>query len=344
MDEQRIETYMNLIQDFLARSDVKIEEIVQQHSELVDDGLLLVMALFAVDFQEKGQTEKAAFLAQLRSQLSDFLGLKSSAEENNEIPNMEFRLFNQESHKFVWKLLHYVDREKGNPHTVYPFFEKHVAQLNLGFLWELPQVVTRWLEGKNAERQQSIAWTVFRFGNLILQFPLGNRLINLELAKIAYEQALQVWTRSNFPEQWAMAQNNLASVYRKRIKGDHAANLERAIHLYEQVLQVWTRSNFPEDWATAQHNLANVYKDRREGDRADNLERSIRLYQQALQVWTRSNFPEQWAMAQNSLAITYQYRIQGNPTVNLERAFDLYQQALQVYTQAEFPQNWAMIQ
>ena len=41
----------------------------------------------------------------------------------------------------------------------------------------------------------------------------GNLSENLERAIAHYREALTVFTREAFPEQWAMAQNNLANAY-----------------------------------------------------------------------------------------------------------------------------------
>ncbi|WP_152553681.1 tetratricopeptide repeat protein, partial [Limnospira platensis] len=86
---------------------------------------------------------------------------------------------------------------------------------------------------------------------------------------------LEVYTRSDYPEDWATTQNNLGSAYRQRIRGERAENLEKAIAYYEAALEVRTRSAFPEDWAGTQNNLGAAYCNRIKGERADNLEKAI---------------------------------------------------------------------
>jgi hypothetical protein len=58
-------------------------------------------------------------------------------------------------------------------------------------------------------------------------------------------------------QDWARIQNNLASAYMARIRGERTENLERAIQHFEQALTVYTREAFPEQWARVQGNLAN---------------------------------------------------------------------------------------
>ena len=172
----------------------------------------------------------------------------------------------------------------------------------------------------------------------------GDRADNLERSIHAYEQALQVRTREDFPVDWAKTQNNLANALRQRIRGDRSDNLVRSIHACEQALQICTRENFPSQWATLQDNLANALSERILGDRADNLERSIHAYEQALQIYTREDLPVDWARVQQNLALTLRGRIRGDRADNLERSIHACEQVLQIYTRGDFPFQWAMIQ
>jgi len=94
-------------------------------------------------------------------------------------------------------------------------------------------------------------------------------------AVYAYRQALTVYTREQFPQQWATTQNNLANALRDqaaRVKGAEAvgflvdqieavALLDQAVAAYHQALTVYTRERFPQDWAMTQNNLANALRD-----------------------------------------------------------------------------------
>ncbi|MGB3265950.1 MAG: tetratricopeptide repeat protein [Microcoleus sp.] len=173
---------------------------------------------------------------------------------------------------------------------------------------------------------------------------VGSRAENLERAIAFYEAALTVYTLEDFPEDWAMTQNNLANAYRNRINGLRADNLERAIAFYEAALTVRTLEDFPEQWAMTQNNLANAYLYRINGSRAQNLEQAIAFYEATLKVRTLEDFPEDWAMTQNNLGEAYRYRIKGSPADNLERAIAFYEAALTVRTLEDFPEDWAMTQ
>jgi CHAT domain-containing protein len=121
------------------------------------------------------------------------------------------------------------------------------------------------------------------------------------LALHHYQEALTVYTCESFPEQWAMAHNNLARAYMDRIRGERAENLELAIDHYQEALTVYTCKSFPEQWAMAQNNLASACRDRVRGERAENLELAIHLYQEALTVYTRESFPGAYRTTLRSL-------------------------------------------
>ncbi|WP_141705457.1 tetratricopeptide repeat protein, partial [Microcystis aeruginosa] len=84
----------------------------------------------------------------------------------------------------------------------------------------------------------------------------GEKADNLENAIAACQEALKVRTLDEFPQDWAMTQNNLANAYRDRIRGEKADNLENAIAACQEALKVRTLDEFPQDWAMTQNNLA----------------------------------------------------------------------------------------
>jgi CHAT domain-containing protein len=89
----------------------------------------------------------------------------------------------------------------------------------------------------------------------------GERAENLERAIEFYEAALEVYTRTAFPQDWAMTQNNLANAYGDRIRGERAENLERAIASYKAALEVRTRTAFPQNHTETLNNLGFTYLD-----------------------------------------------------------------------------------
>jgi tetratricopeptide (TPR) repeat protein len=227
---------------------------------------------------------------------------------------------------------------------LHQFLKAHLESLNDDLLKALPLIFAEWIQAKTRHQQNQIASVFGAFGNVVTTFPLGNRALNLELSIAAYERALQVRTRDDFPQDWATTQICLGVAYKDRIRGDRAENIEQAITAYGLALQVRTREDFPQDWAMTQNNLANAYADRIRGDRAENIERAISASERALQVRTRDDFPQNWAQTQNNLANAYKDRIRGDRAENIEKAIASYERALQVLTRDDFPQDWAMTQ
>ncbi|NER27165.1 MAG: tetratricopeptide repeat protein [Symploca sp. SIO1C4] len=271
-------------------------------------------------------------------QLVKAVGLSSASPTSSRLPTADSQL------NFLMDVLKATYKSNGKAEVVYPLLQANLDQLDDNLALLLRDWARATLAEVEPKLTRSIAVDIVNFSNRIQEFPLGSRATNLEIAITGYELVGTVFTREAFPQDWAMTQNNLASAYLYRIRGDKADNLESAIAACQAALQVRTREAFPQNWATTQNNLANAYLYRIRGDKADNLESAIAACQAALQVRTREAFPQNWATTQNNLANAYLYRIRGDKADNLESAIAACQAALQVRTREAFPQNWATTQ
>ncbi len=195
---------------------------------------------------------------------------------------------------------------------------------------------------REIKNRQWEAHSLFQLGNTYCVRIKGETAENLELAIAAYENALEVYTKEVFPNDWADTQNHLGNAYRERIKGETAENLELAIAAYENALEVYTKEVFPNDWADTQNNLGTAYSKRIKGDTAENLELAIAAYKNALEVRSKETFPKDWAMIQNNLGTAYFDRIKGDKAENLELAIAALQNALKVRTKEAFSNEWAV--
>ena len=329
MDEQRIQAYVRLIKALLACHSGQVGDVLVAQSNLVDSDLVAVMESYAEMLRGQGHGQNAVWLLGVAEKLKGILGMSEGGSLSS---------LSGDAAGFMVEILKMIAQMNGEQAQVYGFLRANLGRLNESLLLALPDVFTSLIQ----QIDPCMIAAIFNdFGNLIQQFPLGNRILNLEMGIDTYHQVLQVVTLDVFPEQWATIQNNLGAAYSNRIRGERAENLERAIACFEQVLQVHTHDAFPEDWAMTHNNLAATYCNRIRGERAENLERAIVLYYQALQVYTRDAFPKNWAMTHNNLATAYKNRIQGERADNLERAIACYHQALQVRTRAAFPKDWA---
>ena len=330
MDEARIQAYLELIDALLRCPQGQEPTLLEQHRELVDAELVLVMQQFAQQLQQSpGQENTGRWLDNIATQIAQAFDLGTPQPPSG----------TQDQTQFLLQILQLVS-ERSDPQVLYPLLRQNLDQVNLGLAQALRNWAEQTLPQLNPDQQTGVARVIGNFSNLIQQFPF-NRGDSLEIAIVGYSLVSEIFTRNRYPEQWATTQNNLAAAYSDRIRGDRAENIEEAIAAYQRALQVRTREAFPQDWAMTQNNLATSYTNRIRGDRAENIEEAIAAYQRALQVYTREAFPQDWAMTQNNLATSYTNRIRGDRAENIEEAIAAYQRALQVITREAFPQDWA---
>jgi tetratricopeptide (TPR) repeat protein len=76
--------------------------------------------------------------------------------------------------------------------------------------------------------------------------PTGDRGENLRRAIACFEAALRVYSEADFPQDWAMTQNNLGNAYLYLPTGDRGENLRRAIACYEAACASGPRPTFPQ--------------------------------------------------------------------------------------------------
>jgi tetratricopeptide (TPR) repeat protein len=381
VDETRAQAYANLIQQLLSCPNGEEPQILQANLELVDVEFLQVCEVIADNLAEAGQENAAEFLRNLASQLGQFLGrndenmdnsapenpreyleflqalLQAEAESNSDV-KVIYPILRQRQHllnaRFAETLQqvaeNLADEDSETIASIVGLIENlsiHISDFSLGKRANNIEIAIAGYQIVLSHRQpgsEKWAQTQNNLGNAYSDKIRGNRAENIDEAIACYLQALEVYTRADFPQEWAMIQQNFANAYRERIRGDRAENLELAIASYQLALEVRTRTNFPEKWAITQNNLGIAYNNRIRGNRAENLELAITSHKLALEVHTRAKFPQDWAMAQHNLGNTYGDRIRGDKAENLELAITSFNLALQVRTHADFPQDWAMTQ
>ena len=116
-------------------------------------------------------------------------------------------------------------------------------------------------------------------------------------AVVAYEAALQVYTRDAAPQDWAMTQNNLGTALwdqAKRVEGAAGADLlALAVVAYEAALQVRTRDAAPQNWAATQNNLGLLFEFAATGSDKpkQELTKALGCFDAALEVYDRDHTP-----------------------------------------------------
>jgi hypothetical protein len=95
-------------------------------------------------------------------------------------------------------------------------------------------------------------------GIIFDELPVGNRAENQRRAIVCYEAALRVYTESDFPQDWAMTQNNLGIAYRNLPTGDRGENLRRAIACYKMAARGFASVGLDEDAAQIAETVAQI--------------------------------------------------------------------------------------
>jgi len=73
MKEQRLESYINLINGLLSCSSGEEPQILNANPDLVDAGLVQTMVQIAEVLEEKGDRNAADFLIDIARQMAEFL-------------------------------------------------------------------------------------------------------------------------------------------------------------------------------------------------------------------------------------------------------------------------------
>ncbi len=244
--------------------------------------------------------------------------------------------------KFLMQVLQATADSEGNKQVVYQLLEANLEKLDDKLEQDLLGWARSTLVNVNVSEAVFISAVIGDFCNLLQEFPLGNKAINLEIALTGYKSIDMVFTREESPQLWAATQNELGNAYLNRIGGERSQNIEEAIAAYQKALQVYTLSEFPESWALIKNNMGNAYRERIRGTGSQNLEDAIAAYQEALQVRTQNALPQEWAMTQGNLGLAYSERIRGDRAENLEQAIAIYESILHFYRHEIFSEDWAI--
>jgi tetratricopeptide (TPR) repeat protein len=145
------------------------------------------------------------------------------------------------------------------------------------------------------------AKTLFeRAGELLKQGTQSEDNRALIEAIDTYRRGVALLARPESPQQWALAQTNLAFALEtlgERESG--TARIEEAVEAYREALQEHTRARAPLDWAATQMNLGNALArlGERQGGTA-RLEEAVAAFGEVVVEYTRARAPLDWAAAQ----------------------------------------------
>jgi len=253
--------------------------------------------------------------------------------------------------RILIELLESVRYYGSNPQTIYSIFQQNLSRFTTDFSKILPKLAKANFEQLSSVHARDLAAIINSFSDLVLYFPLGDKSVNTTIAKAGYESALIIFTKADFPEQWAEIQINLGVSYEENPLADAVQKWENAINCYQKAGQILTREVNLEKWASIQENLGNAYRNRVVGEVKANLQQSITYYQNALQVVTSQQNPRQWGVTQHNLGQTY-FKLASlnlnesnqNSEQCLETSIAHFMQSLQTLEKDIYPDLWALCQ
>ncbi|MBD0394717.1 MAG: tetratricopeptide repeat protein, partial [Microcoleus sp. C1-bin4] len=263
MDEKRRKTDVNMLQTLLENPvDSGIDLILRTNPKSIDFGFMQTLYLEEPALTRESLLKAAKFFQKAIAPLA-------SAKSTSNLPGTGTAYLT-----FLAEVLQAVARSADSQH-LYPLLRNNLDKLDHNFAQLLRGWATLVFSAAKESETRRIAALIGNLSNKIGRFPLGSKANNLEIEIAGYETVAKVFTRKDFPQEWAMLQNNLGNAYSDRPKGDKAQNMEQAIACFENALQVRTPQQYPEQWATLQNNLGNAYSERLKGDPAENLEQAI---------------------------------------------------------------------
>lgn len=183
---------------------------------------------------------------------------------------------------------------------------------------------------KKSELESNKASLNMNLGICYQEMSGGNRGALLEAVK-CYQEALKFFTREQFPEEFAFAQNNLALAYLSipTIEASDQLRVAIAIQALREALKVYQRETHPELWASTQLNLANALQYAPTSHPQENLEESVNLYEEILTVRQPTQNPVGYARLLAN---------QGNALAHLgifEHAIPKLNEAVSIFNQVE---------
>jgi tetratricopeptide (TPR) repeat protein len=121
-----------------------------------------------------------------------------------------------------------------------------------------------------------------RKGSLLLDMGSEPNLVERSLA--AFQEALSVYKKESYPQDWAVTLSNMSTAYLSRSASD-SNDLRKGVALMEQTLTVRSPQADPYSWAITQMNLGLALSRLPAGDADEPHERALRSLRAAYEVF-----------------------------------------------------------
>ena len=132
---------------------------------------------------------------------------------------------------------------------------------------------------------------------LVLHNLTGFNKSKITDAISAYQRALRTFTRENYPTEFAILHNNLATAYLSIPMTDERGKMREALAVqsFEEALKIITIEEQPSEYAMLQNNLGNALQYVSSSHAIENNLRALDAYDEALKVRTSTDTPFEYA-------------------------------------------------
>jgi CHAT domain-containing protein/tetratricopeptide (TPR) repeat protein len=329
MNEQHLQAYTELIQNLLkCASGEELNNILQQHSDLVDITLAKLMGEYAKQHREQEDLEIADFLENLARQLTEYLQEDRDSSDSEAIC------------EFLTELLQAVC-ENPTPEFIYPILESKKQYLNP----TLAELLQSWAEADlsqllntQPEEAEFKAGVILNFSKLIQEFTLGNLRHNLEISIIGYKATLIVFSSDRLPEFRSHILYMLGNAYSSlaEMGVESKTNLQEAIKYYKEDVLISTKLKLDQNLVVSLNCLGNTYNSLAEMDldSEKNLRKAIKCYNKSRKILISLNLEHDLPDTLYHLGLVYWSlsRISVDPEKNLREAIKLLKQSDEIST------------
>jgi tetratricopeptide (TPR) repeat protein len=191
---------------------------------------------------------------------------------------------------------------------------------------------------KQFDLKEECAETELNLG-LVTQSLANNGMAKLTDAIQHYHNALRVFTKEDFPQDFAILHNNLAICYLSTPMSDERGKMREALAVqsFEEVLKVINIIDHPSEYAMINNNLGNALQYASSSHALANNIRALEAYNEALKVRNPRDTPMEYANTiankanvLRNLPDDVEDLSKGNRE-NLKQAMSLYEEARNIF-------------
>lgn len=191
---------------------------------------------------------------------------------------------------------------------------------------------------KQHELKEEAAETELNLG-LVTQSLAQNGMGRLTDAIQHYHNALRVFTKDDYPQDFAVLHNNLAIAYLSMPMSDERGKMREALAVqsFEEVLKVINIIDHPSEYAMINNNLGNALQYASTSHALANNIRAIEAYDEALKVRNPRDTPMEYANTIANKANVLRSLpddiedLSKGKRENLKQAFALYEEARSIF-------------